>query len=104
MGKKKYLKELKQFLVDLRKDFLIDRVIFFGSRAFGKERGDSDIDLIVVSDDFENMSFFERVAKMYDYWNLKVPVDFLCYTKKEFNSLRKRVSIVREALEEGVVI
>ncbi len=104
MGEKKYLKELRQFSIDLRKDFLIDRVIFFGSRASGEEREDSDIDLIIVSDDFESMSFFERVAKMYDYWNLRIPVDFICYTRKEFNSLKKRVSIVKEALEEGIVI
>jgi len=32
------------------------------------------------------------------------PVDFLCYTPEEFEEKRKEISIVRQALKEGVVI
>jgi len=39
---------------------------------------------------------------MYDYWNLDLPVDFLCYTPKEFNKLKKQISIVKEAIENGI--
>ena len=104
MGEKKSLKIVQEFAEKLSRDFFVKKIIFFGSRAVGRARRDSDIDLIIVSDDFEGMDFFERVYKMYEYWETSVPVDFLCYTSKEFERLRKRISIVREALENGIVV
>jgi len=50
------------------------------------------------------MDFFQRGAIMYNYWDLRLPVDFLCYSPEEFNQLRKRVSIVSEAIREGIEI
>jgi len=105
MGEKDYIiKGIKKFIERLNKDFIINNVILFGSRVTNKFKENSDIDLIIVSDNFKGMNFFERVAKMYDYWGLDYPVDFLCYTNEEFNVLRKKISIVKEALEHGIVI
>ena len=104
MGRRELVKAIENFVTKLKEDFNIKRVIFFGSRAIGKARKDSDIDLIIVSNDFEGMSFFERGAKMYDYWTEEIPVDFLCFTEKEFNKLKNRISIVSEALTYGLPI
>ena len=79
-------------------------MILFGSRAKGKTGKDRDIDLIVVSSRFKRLDFFERGAKMYNYWNLDYPVDFLCYTPEEFKRLREHITIVSEALKEGIEI
>jgi len=105
MGEREYLiKGIKKFIEELKRDFSISNVVFFGSRAEGNFNEHSDVDLIIVSKDFEKMNFFERVKKMYDYWELDLPVDFICYTPKEFNKLKKQISIVKEALREGVKI
>ena len=104
MDKKQSISIVKEFITALKKDYDIDRIIFFGSRAVGKPHKDSDIDLIIVSDDFEDLNFFERGASMYNYWPWLIPVDFICYTTKEFNILKKRISIVKAALEEGIIV
>src|SRR3990167_4712544 len=104
MGKKESLKVINEFVAKLSKDFRLKEVIFFGSRAEGRARKESDIDLIIVSDDFEEMNFFERFAKMYDYWDELIAVDFLCFTVKEYERLKKRISIVSEALKTGIVV
>lgn len=104
MDKKKSIDQINKFLKKVGKDFNIKKAIFFGSRAYGNYKRDSDIDLIIVSDDFEGMDFFERVSKMYDYWDLDIAVDFLCYSEKEFNKLSKLVSVVSHALKKGIVI
>ena len=105
MGKKEPLiKELKKFLKSLSKDFLISNIILFGSRSTKKFNEFSDVDLIIVSRDFAKLDFFERVKKMYNYWNIDLPVDFICYTPEEFNKLRNEVSIVRDALSNGIVV
>ena len=104
MGQKAVVKQLKVFKNTLHKDVPIDKMIFFGSRAKGKFHRDSDIDLVIVSPKFRRLDFFKRGAKMYDYWNINHPVDFLCYTPEEFNKLKKQITIVREAVREGIEI
>jgi len=105
MGEKEYLiKGLKEFVKKLSRDFAVEKVILFGSRIRNKFKEYSDVDLIIVSDDFKGKDFFQRGARMYDYWNLDLPVDFLCYTKEEFDKLKKQISIVKEAVEEGIEI
>jgi len=101
MDKRKSINIIKEFITNLRKDYDTKKVIFFGSRAVGKPHKDSDIDLIIVSDDFEDVNRIERGASMYNYWPWLIPVDFICYTTKEFNTLKKRISIVKEALRSS---
>lgn len=108
MGKEKNLiGELKKFIENIKKHYSISKIILFGSRAKKEIRLDDlehDVDLIIVSDDFDGKNFFERTGEIYDYWNLDLPVDFICYTNKEFNALKKKISIVRDALREGIVV
>jgi len=105
MGRKKSIREkLKSFKDSISKDISLRKLILFGSRAKGKVGKDRDIDLLVVGSAFDKLDFFQRGAKMYDYWDLDYPVDFLCYTPEEFDELKKHPTIVREAVENGVEI
>ncbi len=105
MGEKDYInKKLNEFKINIRKEFDVERVILFGSRVTGKIGKDIDIDLIIVSKKFNGMDFFQRGAKMYKYWTLDYPVHCLSYTPEEFNKLKKRISIVKEAIETGIEV
>ena len=95
---------IESFKERVNKYMPVNEVILFSSRAVGKSTKDSDVDIIIVSPSFKNMNFFQRGAKMYDYWDLDYPVDFLCYTPEEFEKLKNKISIVREALSTGIVI
>ncbi|MDI6708217.1 MAG: hypothetical protein QMD21_06795 [Candidatus Thermoplasmatota archaeon] len=57
-----------------------------------KKKNDSDVDIIVVT------------PKLYGEWHKKknYPVDILLFNVKEFEKLKKQVSIVSEALREGI--
>jgi len=104
MGAKRDITAIKKFITRVSRDFTIKKVILFGSRATETARKDSDIDLMIVSDDFGKMNFFERVSAIYDYWPSDFAVDFICYTSSEFIALKSRISIVREALANGRII
>ncbi len=104
VGEKDLVGELKRFKIKTSADIPIQKLILFGSRATDKAKEDSDVDLILISEKFKRLNFIKRAAKMYDYWDLNLPVDFLCYTPKEFEKLRKQVSIVSEALKKGIEI
>ena len=102
--KSSLIKKLRNFRNCVNRDMPVSKMVFFGSRAAGKHHRWSDIDLIVVSRKFRGMKSYKRGSKLYDYWNLDYPVDFLCYTPKEFKKLSKMITIVREAVKEGIEI
>ncbi len=105
MGKKEsILKGLVRFKNDASKDIKIKQLLFFGSRAVGRPHRDSDIDLVIVSDNFKKIKPFKRAIKLYDYWNLDFPVDFLCLTPQEFEKKKREVGIIQEAVKKGIVI
>ncbi len=105
MAKEKNLKkELERFKHRLSKKIPIDKMIFFGSYAKGKAHKYSDVDLIILASKFRGMEFRNRPVGFYKYWSLNEPFDFLCYTPEEFNKLKKQITIVREAVKEGVKI
>lgn len=79
----------------------IRRVVLFGSQARGDAGPESDVDLIVVSEAFAGKSAAWRAYPLRRAWDLKLPVDFLCYTPEEFDALSRRTTIVRLALDEG---
>lgn len=102
--KESIIKKLKNFRSSLNEEIPIEKMFFFGSRAIGKPHRDSDIDLIIVSPKFRKKKFRYRPLGFYKYWNLNYPVDFLCYTPEEFNKLKKQITIIREAVREGIEI
>ncbi|ODS37582.1 hypothetical protein BEH94_10175 [Candidatus Altiarchaeales archaeon WOR_SM1_SCG] len=104
MGERKHLIEnIRKFKNNLNREKRIDKIILFGSRATGRSQKDSDADLIIVSPFFREMKS-GRARGLHKYWNLDMPVDFICYTPEEFEEKRKQVSLVRLAVEEGIEI
>ncbi|MFH1425429.1 MAG: nucleotidyltransferase domain-containing protein [archaeon] len=103
MGKREsMIKKLKEFKSEIMRDLAVKKMFLFGSRANGRPHRWSDVDLVIVSNKFRNISFRKRATKMYDYWYLDYPVDFLCYTSDEFEKKKKQLGIVRQAVKEGI--
>lgn len=62
----------------------VDKIILFGSHARGDAREDSDIDLLVVSSDFQKMPFHKRFEILGTaIANVKQPVEPLACTPEE---------------------
>lgn len=104
MVKKEHLIYLKKFKKQLSKEIPIEKMYLFGSRAKGKPHRWSDFDLLIVSKKFKNKVSFERAIGFHKHWEIDYPVDFLCYTPKEFNKFKKQVTIVREVVKAGIKI
>ena len=73
-----------------------------GSFVSGRPGKDSDMDLILVSKSFRGKKFFKRGIGLYKYWKFDCPVDFLCYTPEEFREKSRQISIVSQAIKEGM--
>ncbi|PIZ51742.1 hypothetical protein COY27_02620 [Candidatus Woesearchaeota archaeon CG_4_10_14_0_2_um_filter_33_13] len=106
MGKKTELnRNLREFVQKVSSDIKITEMYLFGSRAWGKPRKDSDVDLLVVSSKFKKKQKLSRAPSLYLAWDLKYPVDFLCLTPEEFKEKQKiKWSLVNQIVKEGIKV
>ncbi len=95
---------LNDFLKKIERKYSPEKIILFGSRAKNENLESSDIDLIIVSKRFKGINFLERIRKVSKEWNGLIAIEPLCYTPEEFEEMKKRISIVREALKYGKII
>lgn len=103
-GKKIGLEQIIGAVKAFKKRAGIQKAYLFGSYAKGVATEDSDVDLVLLSARFEGKKFTERLKGLWLKWNLGVPADFICYTPEEFEREKRKVTIAREALLEGVEI
>lgn len=95
---------LHSFLKQLQAHYDLERVILFGSRAQGEPLKHSDYDLLVVSNDFKDIPFFERMNDILLMWKHTEDIEVLCYTQQEFEKKKKQIGIVATAVQEGITL
>ena len=102
MDASKTQKPLDIFYNNLASVITIDSVVLFGSRANGKPHKDSDIDVIVVSDDFALMRSDKRL-KLLDTAAQSITPEIQAwgFTTNEFKSAG-RLSTLGMARERGI--
>ncbi|OGL78687.1 hypothetical protein A3J43_03190 [Candidatus Uhrbacteria bacterium RIFCSPHIGHO2_12_FULL_54_23] len=95
---------IEEYVGDLSRTIAIDGIFLFGSYARGDVRKDSDVDLIVLSEDFSDMNFIERMillSRARGKGMLEFPADIIGYTPEEFADIEKDSVIMRQAKKEG---
>jgi len=97
-------KFVDEALPKIVRSFNPSQVIVFGSRARGGARESSDLDVIVVADSFQGVPFLERMPMLLKLARFDKHIDFLCYTEEEFRRAKRTSSVVKSALEEGIVV
>lgn len=88
-------------IVNQLRDMSARRIILFGSRARGRARRGSDVDLLVIMDD--GRTFKERMREIYARLETDADVDILAYSPEEFERIRMR-SFFRRIRSEGQVL
>jgi len=101
---KKENKKIMEGIRKFKKRIGVEKAIVFGSFARGQFGKHSDIDLLLVSKKFRGRNLLQRSKGLWLKWNMGLPVDFICYTPEEFEKERKKISIVSEAIREGMEV
>ena len=82
----------------------VERVILYGSYALGNQREGSDIDLAIVSADFQKMNLRERLEVLgMAAARIMQPIEAQGYAPKEMDTVLPS-SFLKEILEAGVRI
>ncbi len=87
----------------IAEEFKPEKIILFGSHAYGKPTPQSDVDLLVVMP-YEG-SCFQQASKISQYLDLLIPMDLLVHTP-EYIQYRLEIGdrFIREILEKGKVM
>lgn len=89
-------------IVDQLKPYKPDKIILFGSYAYGRPHEDSDVDLILIKRTKE--PFLDRMAKVQSFLKTTTPVDAFVFTPEEFERAKDSSLVVHEAAERGKII
>ena len=95
-------KELNGFVKKISVKYSLEQMYLFGSRARGRAKKWSDVDLLLVSKAFQGKKSLKRAPPLNMAWDLEYPVDFICLTPKEFEAKKKEFGIVQEVLKHGI--
>ena len=103
MGKKDVVNVLKCFRQHLeQRNIHVDRMILFGSWAKNTQREESDIDVVVISSDFNDKDFWTRINILSEaIYQVIVPVQAVAMTPQEWES---KESPICEFARKGEII
>lgn len=107
MVNKKCIKaiEILKYILNQR-GINIDKIAIFGSYAKGKQKKGSDIDIIIVSKDFEDKDIFERISTVRGLHGelvkkINMPADIMYYSPAEWK--KGSSLIIQQAKEKGQI-
>lgn len=103
MGKKDVLKILKRLRQLLRKKgIVVEQLILFGSWAKGTQQEGSDIDVVVISDDFKDKDYWTRIDILSDViYQIFAPIQAIAMTPQEWEAGE---SLICDFAREGEAI
>ncbi|MBM3498066.1 MAG: nucleotidyltransferase domain-containing protein [Armatimonadetes bacterium] len=108
MGPSRPRAEIRRFLAAAL-DRIVGRfrpeaLVFFGSRLDGTPHEWSDIDLLIVSREFQGMRVLPRMARFRKVAQPHIRVDAICYTPRELEYMMTQPSMVGDVMATGLRI
>ncbi len=89
-------------LINQLKIYQPEKIILFGSFAYGQPNQNSDIDIAIIKKTKD--SFHERQKKARLIIRSTVPVDIFVFTPEEFKKGKKNNLFVKEIAKTGKII
>ncbi len=92
---------INKFICEIKKYYNISAIILFGSYAKGTENEYSDIDLAVISDDFDDI--YDCMAQLMGMtWNIDARIEPHPIKKKDFDE--NSDYFIQEVIKTGIKV
>lgn len=89
-------------IINQLKKYKPEKIILFGSYAYGKPNKDSDVDIVLIKE--TDKSFHNRQKEARMLLRTITPVDLFVFTPKEFQQKKKSNPLLKEIATRGKVI
>jgi len=104
MDKQKELRKLKNIIKKIVEEYSPEKIILFGSWAWGKSSHDSDVDLFIIKRSKKQRIDRQRELRM-KLFPPGMPLDLLVYTPKEIERrLRIGDFFIRDIINKGKLL
>lgn len=98
---KDILNSINKFIEEIKKHYNITAIILFGSYAKGTENENSDIDIAVISDDFEDI--YDCMANLMGMtWDIDARIEPHPIKKKDFEDVSDY--FIKEVIDTGIKV
>ena len=98
---KDILKSINEYVEEIRKHYNIVAIILFGSYAKGTEHKDSDIDIAIVSEDFDDI--YDSMADLMGMtWDIDARIEPHPIKKKDYDEISNY--FVKEIIDTGIKV
>lgn len=95
------LNSINEFIKEIKKHYNITAIILFGSYAKGTENENSDIDIAIISDDFEDI--YECMANLMGMtWDIDARIEPHPIKKKDFEEGSDY--FIKEVINTGIKV
>jgi len=89
-------------IIEQIKPYNPEKIILFGSYAYGNPNKYSDVDLVIIKTTRE--PFGDRLKKVRMLLRTKTPVDVFVFTPKEFEGAKKSNPLIQEVVRFGKTV
>ena len=95
------INSIEKFIKEIKKKYNVEAIILFGSYAKGTESEDSDIDIAIVSDDFDDI--YDCMAILMGMtWDIDTRIEPHPIKKKDFDEVSDY--FVKEIIDTGIKV
>lgn len=99
--KKDILNSINEYIKEIKKHYNVTAVILFGSYAKGTENENSDIDIAVISDDFDDI--YDAMAVLMGMtWDTDARIEPHPIKKKDYDEVSNY--FVKEVINTGIKV
>ena len=95
------LDSINKFVEQIKKKYNVVAIIVFGSYAKGTENEDSDIDVAVISDDFDDI-YDSMAVLMGMTWDIDARIEPHPIKKKDFDEVSDY--FIKEVIDTGIKV
>ncbi len=98
---KDIVESVNKFVEEIKKQYNVTEIILFGSYAKGTENEDSDIDIAVISDEFDDI--YDCMAILMGMtWDIDARIEPHPIKKKDFDEVSDY--FIKEVIDTGIKV
>ncbi len=91
---------VNRYIKEVNKYYKVEAIYLFGSYAKGTEHEDSDIDIAVITSDFNNDIFDEQLKLKKLRWNIDLRIEPHIIKTEDYKNIR--TPFIKEVIDTGI--
>lgn len=94
--------DVQDIITLLKTQYQPEKIILFGSHAYGQVSPDSDVDIAIIKN--TNKPYHDRLIDVRRLVRTTTPIDFFVFTENEIAREQARNPLIKEIMTKGKIV